>query len=186
MIRRPPKVTRTDTLFPYSTLVRSVFAVLDAHGGPLILTGTTPAALGDRTSAVLEVAQSATLAVAAMWRGVLVEAGLPADGATSLAQAFPLAPIRARSAVRRAVLNARLAGKDTATAADVARACRSGAGTGSAGPTLTRFAQRIEPRPEARFADLVLPPLPRRQIDRIPHRRQTAPAPFAEVGFDPT
>src|SRR3546814_7457791 len=68
-----------------------------------------------------------------MWRGVLVEAGLPADGATSLAQAFPLAPIRARSAVRRAVLNARLAGKDTATAADVARACRSGAGTGSAG-----------------------------------------------------
>src|SRR3546814_6226457 len=71
--------------------IPAVFAVLDAHGGPLILTGTTPAALGDRTSAVLEVAQSATLAVAAMWRGVLVEAGLPADGATSLAQAFPLA-----------------------------------------------------------------------------------------------
>src|SRR3546814_11743902 len=69
--------------------IPAVFAVLDAHGGPLILTGTTPAALGDRTSAVLEVAQSATLAVAAMWRGVLVEAGLPADGATSLAQAFP-------------------------------------------------------------------------------------------------
>src|SRR3546814_2308397 len=62
--------------------IPAVFAVLDAHGGPLILTGTTPAALGDRTSAVLEVAQSATLAVAAMWRGVLVEAGLPADGAT--------------------------------------------------------------------------------------------------------
>src|SRR3546814_1970253 len=88
--------------------IPAVFAVLDAHGGPLILTGTTPAALGDRTSAVLEVAQSATLAVAAMWRGVLVEAGLPADGATSLAQAFPLSPIRARSAARRAVLNARL------------------------------------------------------------------------------
>src|SRR3546814_6434649 len=64
--------------------IPAVFAVLDAHGGPLILTGTTPAALGDRTSAVLEVAQSATLAVAAMWRGVLVEAGLPAAGATPL------------------------------------------------------------------------------------------------------
>src|SRR3546814_18845715 len=95
--------------------IPAVFAVLDAHGGPLILTGTTPAALGDRTSAVLEVAQSATLAVAAMWRGVLVEAGLPADGATSLAQAFPPAPLRGRSAVRRAVLTARFRGTDTAT-----------------------------------------------------------------------
>src|SRR3546814_3743841 len=55
--------------------IPAVFAVLDAHGGPLILTGTTPAALGDRTSAVLEVAQSATLAVAAIVRGIFVEAG---------------------------------------------------------------------------------------------------------------
>src|SRR3546814_18166122 len=30
MIRRPPRSTRTDTLFPYTTLVRSAFAWLDA------------------------------------------------------------------------------------------------------------------------------------------------------------
>src|SRR3546814_9662105 len=33
MIRRPPRSTRTDTLFPYSTLFRSV--VLDGHAGAL-------------------------------------------------------------------------------------------------------------------------------------------------------
>src|SRR3546814_5319484 len=36
MIRRPPRSTRTDTLFPYTTLFRSLDAVrllaLDAHG----------------------------------------------------------------------------------------------------------------------------------------------------------
>src|SRR3546814_4344343 len=31
MIRRPPRSTRTDTLFPYTTLFRSVVAA--AHGG---------------------------------------------------------------------------------------------------------------------------------------------------------
>src|SRR3546814_6603088 len=31
MIRRPPRSTRTDTLFPYTTLFRSV-AVADCHG----------------------------------------------------------------------------------------------------------------------------------------------------------
>src|SRR3546814_18553435 len=31
MIRRPPRSTRTDTLFPYTTLFRSVEAVEDAH-----------------------------------------------------------------------------------------------------------------------------------------------------------
>src|SRR3546814_3118206 len=30
MIRRPPRSTRTDTLFPYTTLFRSVYGVLDA------------------------------------------------------------------------------------------------------------------------------------------------------------
>src|SRR3546814_992417 len=30
MIRRPPRSTRTDTLFPYTTLFRSVFAAIDA------------------------------------------------------------------------------------------------------------------------------------------------------------
>src|SRR3546814_4502396 len=33
MIRRPPRSTRTDTLFPYTTLFRSVAALLrDQHG----------------------------------------------------------------------------------------------------------------------------------------------------------
>src|SRR3546814_2310977 len=32
MIRRPPRSTRTDTLFPYTTLFRSVYSSID-HGG---------------------------------------------------------------------------------------------------------------------------------------------------------
>src|SRR3546814_18777959 len=32
MIRRPPRSTRTDTLFPYSTLFRSAFAVMSVLG----------------------------------------------------------------------------------------------------------------------------------------------------------
>src|SRR3546814_12357176 len=45
MIRRPPRSTRTDTLFPYTTLFRSLRAlVLDEAGGeeqcaPLLLLG---------------------------------------------------------------------------------------------------------------------------------------------------
>src|SRR3546814_16442253 len=38
MIRRPPRSTRTDTLFPYTTLFRSMFAgetPCDARGQPL-------------------------------------------------------------------------------------------------------------------------------------------------------
>src|SRR3546814_1318023 len=34
MIRRPPKSTRTDTLFPYTTLFRSVAAQVQAVAGP--------------------------------------------------------------------------------------------------------------------------------------------------------
>src|SRR3546814_16148338 len=33
MIRRPPRSTRTDTLFPYTTLFRSLLAVAAAPGG---------------------------------------------------------------------------------------------------------------------------------------------------------
>src|SRR3546814_4763753 len=35
MIRRPPRSTRTDTLFPYTTLFRSVFVVRPADTGHL-------------------------------------------------------------------------------------------------------------------------------------------------------
>src|SRR3546814_7073690 len=34
MIRRPPRSTRTDTLFPYTTLFRSAAEVADRKGGP--------------------------------------------------------------------------------------------------------------------------------------------------------
>src|SRR3546814_7644768 len=34
MIRRPPRSTRTDTLFPYTTLFRSRALCRDRHGGP--------------------------------------------------------------------------------------------------------------------------------------------------------
>src|SRR3546814_20018423 len=37
MIRRPPRSTRTDTLFPYTTLFRS-----DAHRGSLAFAGVKP------------------------------------------------------------------------------------------------------------------------------------------------
>src|SRR3546814_20284423 len=33
MLRRPPRSTRTDTLFPYTTLFRSYFAAYEAAGG---------------------------------------------------------------------------------------------------------------------------------------------------------
>src|SRR3546814_5644747 len=35
MIRRPPRSTRTDTLFPYTTLFRSIFFAPPAEGRPL-------------------------------------------------------------------------------------------------------------------------------------------------------
>src|SRR3546814_1593512 len=37
MIRRPPRSTRTDTLFPHTTLFRSVGDHMDAPGGKLVL-----------------------------------------------------------------------------------------------------------------------------------------------------
>src|SRR3546814_16859329 len=50
MIRRPPRFTRTDTLFPYTTLFRS-FTGIKAQPCNLILTGL-PNLLGHRTCAI--------------------------------------------------------------------------------------------------------------------------------------
>src|SRR3546814_5139022 len=36
MIRRPPRSTRTDTLFPYTTLFRSLFSCLTAWLAPIL------------------------------------------------------------------------------------------------------------------------------------------------------
>src|SRR3546814_12085211 len=47
MIRRPPRSTRTDTLFPYTTLFRSLSGVLVAAGALLGAGGDAGAALGD-------------------------------------------------------------------------------------------------------------------------------------------
>src|SRR3546814_7317419 len=35
MIRRPPRSTRTDTLFPYTTLFRSADGIFDVRGRPM-------------------------------------------------------------------------------------------------------------------------------------------------------
>src|SRR3546814_17006156 len=42
MIRRPPRSTRTDTLFPYTTLVRSALVGLAKHGCDLIESAAQP------------------------------------------------------------------------------------------------------------------------------------------------
>src|SRR3546814_17269392 len=48
MIRRPPRSTRTDTLFPYTTLFRSSPPVIDAvHLDGVVLHLRVPAAHGD-------------------------------------------------------------------------------------------------------------------------------------------
>src|SRR3546814_8946305 len=43
MIRRPPRSTRTDTLFPYTTLFRSIFLLCSGSSPPDIGTGAAPA-----------------------------------------------------------------------------------------------------------------------------------------------
>src|SRR3546814_15228324 len=42
MIRRPPRSTRTDTLFPYTTLFRSSIATIEGGGRRLIVTDNGP------------------------------------------------------------------------------------------------------------------------------------------------
>src|SRR3546814_13079391 len=47
MIRRPPRSTRTDTLFPYTTLFRSpVLVIATSHFAVAIITGATRSFLG--------------------------------------------------------------------------------------------------------------------------------------------
>src|SRR3546814_5398374 len=40
MIRRPPRSTRTDTLFPYTTLFRNVRTIVSKNGGNLGASGS--------------------------------------------------------------------------------------------------------------------------------------------------
>src|SRR3546814_16354550 len=54
MIRRPPRSTRTDTLFPYTTLFRSIAGGLDQlRGDPHAVAGAAHAAFEDRADAEL-------------------------------------------------------------------------------------------------------------------------------------
>src|SRR3546814_15775150 len=66
MIRRPPRSTRTDTLFPYTTLFRSARRMIDVLGKfPLVqptpqpVEGVTYAAKIDKAEAHLDFRQSA-------------------------------------------------------------------------------------------------------------------------------
>src|SRR3546814_20060121 len=76
MIRRPPRSTRTDTLFPYTTLFRSVEACLDAFGLHEERRGAAPGAEQQRAAAKLVIVDADHATVA---RGVddvrSVEAG---------------------------------------------------------------------------------------------------------------
>src|SRR3546814_15504660 len=58
--------------------IPAVFALLDAHGGPRIQHGPTPAAPGDRTPAATQVATSATPALPPILRALLAGRGRPA------------------------------------------------------------------------------------------------------------
>src|SRR3546814_15476595 len=46
MIRRPPRSTRTDTLFPYTTLFRSDGAIVRVNGRRTVVLKSTPANRG--------------------------------------------------------------------------------------------------------------------------------------------
>src|SRR3546814_4369940 len=58
MIRRPPRSTRTDTLFPYTTLFRSIVLQLPARRAPRLTIERHPRLLR-RPAAFLEVARRA-------------------------------------------------------------------------------------------------------------------------------
>src|SRR3546814_16216210 len=54
MIRRPPKSTRTDTIFPYTTLVRSKAAIgLDPQGGAALVDALSGAGIEDEQLAAI-------------------------------------------------------------------------------------------------------------------------------------
>src|SRR3546814_5188542 len=54
MIRRPPRSTRTDTLFPYTTLFRSIFELGELLDAPMLQHSVMEKILVDRRQLVLE------------------------------------------------------------------------------------------------------------------------------------
>src|SRR3546814_4552954 len=83
MIRRPPRSTRTDTLFPYTTLFRSVASALygqmlqQGTGGPANPAGAVPFL---RQAAVAGVANAQNFLALALFNGE----GVPADKAAAM------------------------------------------------------------------------------------------------------
>src|SRR3546814_18915343 len=99
MIRRPPRSTRTDTLFPYTTLFRSAagFAAINSVGnlGGLIAQTTVPA-IHDRTGSNLAPMLFLAVCLAATAIGALViERRLPRGSQCRQRYALPTSPSQA-------------------------------------------------------------------------------------------
>src|SRR3546814_11679988 len=86
MIRRPPRSTRTDTLFPYTTLFRSVKVVLGADAAAMIQAMAPGAAMAPAIHGV-SLLQVDALAGA----GHRLSTNCSGAGAKALAAAFPAA-----------------------------------------------------------------------------------------------
>src|SRR3546814_13519745 len=79
MIRRPPRSTRTDTLFPYTTLFRSLAQLRPDIGEALVLRMIVAVEIGDDAAAVQRRRHEHALcgeAAIGRHRGVAVEAGV--------------------------------------------------------------------------------------------------------------
>src|SRR3546814_15784 len=76
MLRRPPRATRTDTLFPYTTLFRSSVAVDHRRFGQ----GELQPVLGDVVAPVLQIARQRFLPRVQIDGGDLAAAGRQRDG----------------------------------------------------------------------------------------------------------
>src|SRR3546814_19718636 len=75
MIRRPPRSTRTDTLFPYTTLFRSLSGVLVAAGALLGAGGDAGAAPGDAGDFAVAAQCAEALGITSVLKAATVEYG---------------------------------------------------------------------------------------------------------------
>src|SRR3546814_8262084 len=84
MIRRPPRSTRTDTLFPYTTLFRSVCSITSC---PILCTYWPAAALSDPVAASSHLSLKSA-AMAGLLRRPLQKKGLRHEHCTNLGGRF--------------------------------------------------------------------------------------------------
>src|SRR3546814_13046914 len=109
MIRRPPRSTRTDTLFPYTTLFRSAALHIEAEAAGLVSAGL---AFGQAGEPVADICEGAGISGG-------VGAGRAADGGLVNVDDL-VAMFQARHLVMRASADAR-AGKAIGSATGTAR-----------------------------------------------------------------